>query len=566
MFKIFQLLDQSYKKNFYFLVFLMFLSSVLEIINVSLIIPIIYSLLDSKLYNKYFFIKYFDQFPFFFIENKLYLFLILFVIFFLLKNFFLLYYNSQEGKFIYNNQESISKRLLKFYLYKNYSFHVKNNSADFINKISKESNQFSNALNSYVVFISEMFLLLSVSFFILLLFLKEFIIIIFSIIFFSLILFFLFSKTIKKIGQSRMHYEYLRTKNLQEIFGAIKEIKFNKNELFFLNKYSFISDYLSKLYSNWHFLGRLPKIYYETLILILVSSFLFVMTLSERSAIDIIAILGTFIAVAFRIVPSANKIVSSINTFRYSKAAIDSLYYLFRENFDSYKEKKNINVKKSFSLKNLYFKYLSKENYIFQNINFEIRNGDHICIYGDSGIGKSSLIDIILGLKEPVKGDIFIDDKKVDIEKYSWSSSMSFVPQDIYLLDQSIVENIALGVDKKFIDYNLIYKSLKISKLDEFVDLLPNKLNTITGEKGIQLSGGQKQRLGIARAIYRDSKILILDEATNALDSQLEEDLIKSLLLEYKEKTVIMITHKLNIISYFSRKIKIQDMVLIEKK
>jgi ABC-type bacteriocin/lantibiotic exporter with double-glycine peptidase domain len=290
------------------------------------------------------------------------------------------------------------------------------------------------------------------------------------------------------------------------------------------------------------------------------------MTLSERSAIDIIAILGTFIAVAFRIVPSANKIVSSLNTFRYSKAAIDSLYYLFRENFDSYKEKKNINVKKSFSLKNLYFKYLSKENYIFQNINFEIRNGDHICIYGDSGIGKSSLIDIILGLKEPVKGDIFIDDKKVDIEKYSWSSSMSFVPQDIYLLDQSIVENIALGVDKKFIDYNLIYKSLKISKLDEFVDLLPNKLNTITGEKGIQLSGGQKQRLGIARAIYRDSKILILDEATNALDSQLEEDLIKSLLLEYKEKTVIMITHKLNIISYFSRKIKIQDMVLIEKK
>jgi ABC-type multidrug transport system fused ATPase/permease subunit len=542
----------------------MFLSSGLEIINVSLIIPIIYSLLDSSLYNKYFFIKYFDQFPIFF-ENKLYLFLILFVIFFLIKNLFLLYYHSQEGKFIYNNQENISKRLLKFYLYKNYGFHVENNSADFINKISKESNQFSNALNSYVVLFGEILLLSSVSFFILLLFLKEFIIILFSIIFFSLILFFLFSKRIKKIGQSRLHYEYLRTKNLQEIFGAIKEIKFNKNEFFFLNQYSFISDYLSKLYSNWHFLGRLPKIYYETLILILVSLILFLMVVSEKSTIDIIAFLGIFIAVAFRIVPSANKIVSSINTFKYSKAATDSLYSLLVENFEKYKEKKDINIKKSFSLKNLYFKYLSEENYIFQNMNFEIRNGDHICIYGDSGIGKSSLIDIILGLKEPVKGEIFIDNKKVDYDKYTWSSSMAYVPQDIYLLDQSIAENIALGVDKKLINYNLIYKSLKISRLDQFVDLLPDKLNTITGEKGIQLSGGQKQRLGIARAIYRDAQMLILDEATNALDSQLEEDFIKSLLLEFKEKTVIMITHKLNLMPYFSRKIKIQDRVLIEK-
>jgi ABC-type bacteriocin/lantibiotic exporter with double-glycine peptidase domain len=142
---------------------------------------------------------------------------------------------------------------------------------------------------------------------------------------------------------------------------------------------------------------------------------------------------------------------------------------------------------------------------------------------------------------------------------------MAYVPQDIYLLDQSISENIALGVDTKLINYNLIYKSLKISRLDEFVELLPDELNTITGEKGIQLSGGQKQRFGIARAIYRDAQILILDEATNALDSQLEEDFIKSLLLEFKEKTVIMITHKLNLMPYFSRKIKIQDRVLIEK-
>ena len=234
MFKIFQLLDQSYKFNFYYLVFLMLLNTVLEIFNISIIIPVIYSLLGSDLYNSFFFIKYFNYIiDFFSFNNKLYSFLTLFVIFFLIKNIFLLFYIYKEGKFIYSNQENISKRLLNYYLNKDYIFYTENNSADFINKISKESNQFSNALNSYIILFSEILLLSFLSFFILFLFLKEFTIIFSLIILFSLILFFLFSKRIKILGQSRQHYEYLRIKNLQEIFGGIKEVKFYKMEFFF---------------------------------------------------------------------------------------------------------------------------------------------------------------------------------------------------------------------------------------------------------------------------------------------------------------------------------------------
>ena len=214
----------------------------------------------------------------------------------------------------------------------------------------------------------------------------------------------------------------------------------------------------------------------------------------------------------------------------------------------------------------MYFKYHSANNYIFEDINFEIKKGDHICVYGDSGTGKSSLIDIILGLKEPTKGNIFVDGNKIDFKKDSWSSTISYVPQEIYLLDMSIVENIALGVDRKFINYDLIYKSLKISQLEKFVESLPSKLDTITGEKGIQLSGGQKQRLGIARAIYRNAEILILDEATNALDVDVEKDLIKNLLLEFNDKILVMITHKLDLLTYFKRVVRIKNKSLIEEK
>jgi len=567
MFKIFQLLDQSYKFNFYYLVFLMLLVTVLEIFNISIIIPIIYSLLGSDLYNSFFFIKYFEYIiDFFNFNNKLYSFLTLFVIFFLIKNLFLLFYHYKEGKFIYSNQENISKRLLNFYLNKDYSFYTENNSADFINNISKESNQFSNALNSYIILFSEILLLSFLSFFILFLFLKEFTIIFSVIILFSLILFFLFSKRIKMLGQSRQHYEYLRIKNLQEIFGGIKEVKFYKMEFFFFKKYSLVSNFLAKLYANWHLLGRLPRIYYETLILILVSSILFIMVNSEKSTTDIIAILGITVAVAFRVVPSANKILSSANIIKYTKTTIDSIYSLFIENFKIYEHKNNVIIKNIFCFKNLYFKYHSANNYIFEDINFEIKKGDHICVYGDSGTGKSSLIDIILGLKQPTKGNIFVDGNKIDFKKDSWSSTISYVPQEIYLLDMSIVENIALGVDRKFINYDLIYKSLKISQLEKFVESLPSKLDTITGEKGIQLSGGQKQRLGIARAIYRNAEILILDEATNALDVDVEKDLIKNLLLEFNDKILVMITHKLDLLTYFKRVVRIKNKSLIEEK
>jgi ABC-type multidrug transport system fused ATPase/permease subunit len=368
----------------------------------------------------------------------------------------------------------------------------------------------------------------------------------------------------KSAGVNRQYNEFLRLKNLQEIFGAIKEIKLYKKNFFFLNKYNNISFRLSKIYTQVHLFGRIPKIYFETIVIILLFLMLSFAITDKKSTIDIIASIAIFFAAAIRILPSINKIASSIHVFKVSKVSINSVHMLLID--DNYILKKDYTNKiQVLTLKDVYFKYLKKENYLLEGINLSIKTKDHICVYGDSGSGKSTLIDIITGVKEPTEGKILINSKNIDFKKYSWFNNIAYVPQDIYLLDETITENIALGIDKKLVNMDLLIKSLKISQLYDFIFSLPNKLDTIAGEKGIQLSGGQKQRIGIARAIYKDSQILILDEATSALDPILEEYLIKNLLIEFRNKTIIMITHKIKLKNFFNKKIKLYNKRIVEE-
>jgi ABC-type multidrug transport system fused ATPase/permease subunit len=565
MLKIYQLIDQKYRLNFYYLIFIMFLVSLLEVFNIGLIIPIIFFLLDENLYKNFFLIRYLNNFfSFYDLKVNLNFFLIFFLFFFFLKNLFVLYFNFIEGKFISLNQENISQRLLKFYINKDYNYHTENNSAEFINKITKEAFQFSNALSSFVSFLSEIFIIISISFLTLFLFFEEFILVLILASLFISIFFFIFSKTMKSAGVNRQYNEFLRIKNLQEIFGGIKEIKLYKKNFFFLNKYNNISFRLSKIYTQVHLFGRIPKIYFETVVIILLFLMLSFAITDKKSTIDIVASIAIFFAAAIRILPSINKIASSIHVFKVSKVSINSVHTLLID--DNYILKKEYTDKiQVLTLKDVYFKYPKNENYLLEGINLSIKTKDHICVYGDSGSGKSTLIDIITGVKEPTEGKILINSKNIDFKKYSWFNNIAYVPQDIYLLDETITENIALGIDKKLVNMDLLIKSLKISQLYDFIFSLPNKLDTIAGEKGIQLSGGQKQRIGIARAIYKDSQILILDEATSAQDPILEEYLIKNLLIEFRNKTIIMITHKIKLKNFFNKKIKLYNKRIVEE-
>lgn len=221
----------------------------------------------------------------------------------------------------------------------------------------------------------------------------------------------------------------------------------------------------------------------------------------------------------------------------------------------------------SIQLKDISFKYPENQKWIFKNINFEIKKGDRIGLIGVTGSGKSTLVDIIMGLLTPSEGNIYIDGVQLAPQNLKiWQNLISHVPQNIYLSDTSIIENIAFGVDKNKIDYKLAIECAKKAKIYDSIESLPQKFDTIVGERGSKLSGGQRQRIGIARALYKNAKIIVFDEATNALDNATEKKVIDSINLIDKEITLIFIAHRLSTLDKCNKIIKVEEEKIILEK
>ena len=210
---------------------------------------------------------------------------------------------------------------------------------------------------------------------------------------------------------------------------------------------------------------------------------------------------------------------------------------------DKIKKTEYINFNKSIELKNIFYKYPGKDEYIFEDASIKINKGDKILIKGKTGSGKSTLIDLVLGFQKPLSGKIIVDDKEISLSEKNWFENISYVPQSIYMFDESIKHNITLNDNTERFNNDLFDQSLESADLLNFVNSLPDKENTLVGETGLNISGGQKQRIGLARALYKNSSIIILDESTNALDDQTESNILDSLKSK-KDKTIIFISHK----------------------
>ena len=253
-------------------------------------------------------------------------------------------------------------------------------------------------------------------------------------------------------------------------------------------------------------------------------------------------------AATFRMIPSLNRIIASTQTMKYYISSLDVVYSEIK-NYDEFKKidknHKIFSLQKSIEFKNISFCF-NKENEVLKNINLVIKRGQSIGIMGESGSGKSTLVDLLLGLLKPTSGEILIDGISGLQTGQSWRNSIGYVSQSIFLTDDSVKNNIALGIPDHQIDNKRIIELLKQTKLDKLVNEMPFGINTLVGERGIQISGGQRQRIGLARALYNNPDILILDEATSALDSETEIEVMKSIYKLKKDKTIIMIAHRLS--------------------
>ena len=567
--KILFLLSPAPKTKIIFLIFLMFISLVLEIFGLSIIIPMITIFSDFDNINKNsFFYKILTN-----IggteQNELIFFSIIFLlIFFFIKSLFVGYVLFKQLEFTFDTQKKLSSRLFDNYLKLPYEKFIELNTSILIKNITKETQLFAlNCIQPFLYIFSQSLIFFGITVIIIII---EPIGATISFIALCIpgVFFYFFSKNkILEWGKSRMLHDENRFQFIQEGLGALKIIKIFNKENFFLKKYELSNFGSAKQDMRVRFVDQLPRLLLE-FFAILGFCILFLLLIYQN--IDekkILPILGLFAFGIFRIIPSLNKILSQITNLKFSEEVVDVLYKElknYKKDDINIEEKKFLinNINNKIEFKNVDFVYPHSEKIIFKDLNIKISKGEKIGIIGSSGIGKSTFLDLLLGVIKPQKGEILYDGKNIKNLNLNYKKILGYVPQSIFLIDGSIKENIAFGIQNDEINLENLEQSVKRSAIENYIKSLPNGLNTNVGERGIKLSGGQIQRIGLSRAMYLNPEMIILDEATSALDRETEEKIMDTIFNLNKDKTIIIVTHKLDTIKECDKIYKIEDCTL----
>ena len=358
-------------------------------------------------------------------------------------------------------------------------------------------------------------------------------------------------KSIKKMGKDRLESNKWLFTSISEAFGAVKEIKVGGLEKIYINRFSAPAKNLAKINALFGFIKQLPRFFLEAIVfggILLVVLYLMTQLNSITKAIPIIAL---FAYTSYRIMPALQEIFNSVTEIRYALPSINAMYNDLKnlKSFINSPSNDNLfNFENNITIKNLNYNYPNANRTTLKNLSLSIKSRTTVGIVGATGSGKTTTVDIILGLLETQEGSLEIDGRKINKNNLrAWQRSIGYVPQNIFLADDSVAGNIAFGVDPKFIDHKNVERAAKIARIHEFVTSdLPEKYLTSVGERGIRLSGGQRQRIGIARALYHNPKVLILDEATSALDNTTELAVMEEVKNMAKDLTIIIITHRIN--------------------
>ena len=530
----------------------------LEMIGITMILPVLTILLDGNLDQIYFkpleflinFFKSFDN------QNLLNLTLFTLIIVFLIKNFFLFLFNFFNYKIVNNISARISSSVFNKYLNNDYKFHLKNNSNFLINNCITVVDAFKDTFISFLIFLTEILVLLGILFVLLIFEPRGFLLCLTFIFSLGMITFFLSNKILVKWGREAIDANEKRFFFLSQAFDSIREIKVFDNKNYFVNKYYIPNRDKYRISALISAVNSVPKYVLELAFVITLSLLLIFLNYMSYNTSKIIVIMGLFSLATIRIIPSLNKIFTSFQILKFGHHAIDKIYQEFlideqksenKINFTNEKLNKS-NINTLVSLKNVYFKYDDQGNDSLMNVNLDIFKKELLVILGKSGSGKTTLINLILGLLKPSQGKIVTN-----------FNNPSFVSQSPYLLDDTIKNNIALGVEEKNIDLERVKACVEKAQLKDFVKTQEKGIDTIIGEKGDRISGGELQRLALARAFYRKPDIIILDEPTSSLDKITEKNILEILSTISKECSVVVITHNLDNTQYCDRIMKIDN-------
>ena len=548
------LLSFNERRNLIWLLIMMLMMAFMDTLGVASVFPFIAVLTNPMIIETNLFLnKIFQVSEIFGVENNQQFFLLLGIFVFLIIVISLVVKVSTsylQIRFTSMLEYSIGKRLMEKYLNQPYSWFLSHNSNDLIKNILSEVHQIIEvAIYPMAELIAKGMVAIALLALLFLTDIKLALLISFSIGGIYGSIYYFLRNFITKIGEERLKNNLLRYRVVSQAFGSIKDVKVRGSEEVHTKFFSNSSYTYAKSISLAHMTSQLPRYILEGIAFAGIMLLLLYMISQKGSMNNALPIISLYIFAGYRLMPSMQQVYSSFTHLRYIGSSIDNLVNEIK-NLKAYnlsQDKSILQLNKKITLNNIYYNYPDTPHSTLEDINISISAKSTIGFVGPSGSGKSTTIDIILGLLEPQKGTLEVDGKVITGDNLrSWQRTIGYVPQQIYLIDDTIAANIAFGLDEKEIKQDWVEKACRNANLEEFINELPKKYNTIIGEGGIRLSGGQRQRIGIARALYHNPRVLVLDEATSALDNETEQAVMNAVNKLGKDITIILIAHRLN--------------------
>ena len=557
--KLRMIFPKKERRYFIVLFFLILIGTAFDFLGVSLILPLVNLLVNSASLSQRSWYRLLIRILPIRDQNTLLLVLVLLIIaVYVIKNLYAIYMSVVQGVFMARNQMNTSAKLLDCYMRKPYTFHLQHNTAEVMRSITGDVSSAYGVVSSIISLVTNILISTLLVIFLVLVDFWLTVSIVAGLAVYSVCYFLVVRKRLKQAGEDSREINMNKIKALHQAVGGIKEVKVMGRERYFVDTYAANGEAFVKNQRRYTILAGVPRHLVEILC---VGGVLGIVAVKIGLRQDLSAVVGSlsaFAVAALKLMPNANSINSIINAISYRMPGLDAVCEMIGENWGEdigqadfatqNRTGKTAPRHADIHVENVSFTYPEMDEPVLKDVDITVKAGTSVGIVGVTGAGKTTLVDVILGLLEPQKGRILYGGADIRADYADWQSHIGYIPQNIYLVDESIRENVALGIRADQIDEEKVWKALEDAQLADFVRGLKNGLDTVIGERGVRISGGQRQRIGIARALYYDPDILFLDEATSSLDTETEKAVMASVNRISREKTCIIIAHRLSTI------------------